>query len=299
MKAIASRANPSPSLWLPGLLLCSLLALIAVQSGLVPFPAAGATIERPETIIVPPRSFSSRLAGEFVRDRVPVDAPMATIERDRPIEIMKFQVGVFDYARCVADGACEAAAPRRKADGDVPVTGVNFNDAKDYARWLSAQTGETWRLPTVEEWAFAAGSRLVDHALGIETDSANPAERWIATYEREAALGAAASAKPEPRGAFGENELGVADLGGSVWEWTATCDGRTTLGIDGGVLTHIESCGVRILEGRHRAPMSAFIRDGRSGGCSVGTPPDNLGFRLVRERPWYAPLAELARRITG
>ncbi|TGV96539.1 formylglycine-generating enzyme family protein, partial [Mesorhizobium sp. M2E.F.Ca.ET.154.01.1.1] len=27
-----------------------------------------------------------------------------------------------------------------------------------------------------------------------------------------------------------------------------------------------------------------FIRDGKSGGCAVGTPPDNLGFRLVRER---------------
>jgi len=30
--------------------------------------------------------------------------------------------------------------------------------------------------------------------------------------------------------------------------------------------------------------MSNFIRDGKSGGCAVGTPPDNLGFRLVRER---------------
>ena len=41
--------------------------------------------------------------------------------------------------------------------------------------------------------------------------------------------------------------------------------------------------------------MSTFVRDGRSGGCSVGAPPDNLGFRLVKERPWYAPLLELAR----
>ena len=29
--------------------------------------------------------------------------------------------------------------------------------------------------------------------------------------------------------------------------------------------------------------MSNFIRDGRSGGCAVGTPPEHLGFRLVRE----------------
>jgi hypothetical protein len=30
--------------------------------------------------------------------------------------------------------------------------------------------------------------------------------------------------------------------------------------------------------------MSNFIRDGKSGGCAVGTPPDNLGFRLVHDQ---------------
>ena len=29
--------------------------------------------------------------------------------------------------------------------------------------------------------------------------------------------------------------------------------------------------------------MTDFIRDARAGGCSVGTPPSNLGFRLVRD----------------
>ena len=30
--------------------------------------------------------------------------------------------------------------------------------------------------------------------------------------------------------------------------------------------------------------MNVFVRDAMGGGCSVGVPPDNLGFRLVRER---------------
>jgi hypothetical protein len=29
--------------------------------------------------------------------------------------------------------------------------------------------------------------------------------------------------------------------------------------------------------------MPDFIRDARAGGCSVGSPPSNLGFRLVRD----------------
>jgi hypothetical protein len=29
--------------------------------------------------------------------------------------------------------------------------------------------------------------------------------------------------------------------------------------------------------------VTDFIRDARAGGCAVGTPPANLGFRLVRD----------------
>jgi hypothetical protein len=43
----------------------------------------------------------------------------------------------------------------------------------------------------------------------------------------------------------------------------------------------IVNCGVRVVEGRHRTYLSDFIRDARAGGCQVGTPPTNLGFRLV------------------
>jgi formylglycine-generating enzyme required for sulfatase activity len=175
----------------------------------------------------------------------------------------------------------------------VPVTGVSFRDATDYANWLSRETGNIWRLPTVGEWAFAAGSKARDHALGRETDGADPAERWLAFYEKEAALGSDALAAPQPTGAGGINEYGVADLAGAVWEWTSTCGGRTTLDTDGTVLRQLDSCGVRMLEGKHRTPMSNFIRDAMTGGCSAGVPPDNLGFRLVRDP---GPLAFLGFR---
>jgi hypothetical protein len=37
-----------------------------------------------------------------------------------------------------------------------------------------------------------------------------------------------------------------------------------------------------VVEGRHRAYVTNFVRDARAGGCAVGVPPANLGFRLVR-----------------
>lgn len=282
------------SLTLPALLLVGLTATLAVQTGALPMrsfdPAAA-----PEVVRLPPGSFSYRAAGEYQLNGVPVDAPLLIIAGPADIEVMKYQVSAADYARCVADGVCEKAAPRRKGEGDVPVTGVNFRDAEAYADWLSDRAGASWRLPTDEEWGFFAGSRLVDDALRLGDDGSNPAERWLADYERVAARGGDASTVPQVRGSFGENEFGVADLGGNVWEWTSTCDSRVTVDAAGAVLSRVEACGVRILQGPHRTPMSSFIRDGRSGGCSVGAPPDNLGFRLVRETHWLAPLRRWLR----
>jgi formylglycine-generating enzyme required for sulfatase activity len=271
---------------LPGLLLAGLVSLIGVQTAIIPLPHLGAA--RPpvaETVIIAPRAFDYRASGDFLRGSAAVDGPMIHVANPAELEIMTYQVSAADYAQCVADGACKKAEPRKGGTGNVPATGVSFDDASDYAVWVSRRTGATWRLPTVEEWVFAAGSKAVDHALGVETDATDPAKRWLLAYAREAALGGDGPLRPEPLGSFGFNEFGVADLSAVVWEWTATCANRTTLGDAGEVLTYVESCGVRYIEGRHRTPMSTFIRDAIGGGCSVGVPPDNLGFRLVREPP--------------
>jgi hypothetical protein len=43
--------------------------------------------------------------------------------------------------------------------------------------------------------------------------------------------------------------------------------------------------------------MTFFVRNPKSGGCSVGTPPDNLGFRLVREQGWRDRLPASLRAL--
>lgn len=280
------------TLVLPGLLLAALLVTIGLQSGAVSFrPTADAGLD-PETVIISARPYTYRAPGDFLRDGRVVDGPLVAVPAPAPLEIMTYQVSASEYARCVAGAACRKAEPRRRGLGDVPATGVSYDDATDYARWLSNKTGQAWRLPTVAEWVLAAGSRAVDPALALD-GSDNPADRWLAAYERESALSDVAAA-PVARGTFGINEFGVADLAGSVWEWTSTCSTRTTVGPDGDILSRVEACGVKEMEGRHRTRMSDFVRDAQSGGCSTGTPPDNLGFRLVRDP---TPLEAMLRWI--
>lgn len=256
-------------------------------------PAAGTAA--PQTAAVAPAVLLHRLDGEYLREGLPVAAPRLPVRIRHPLQIMRYQVTVGDYARCVAAGACRRQE-RVDGRGDAPVTGVSHTDANDYARWLSAETGANWRLPTDLEWAHAAGSRVVDDPGEAEPSAANPAQRWLADYDREAGRRREREAAPRPMGSFGANENGVFDIAGNVWEWTDTCMRRVRLDVAGRTVSDTANCGVYIVQGRHRAPMTFFIRNPRSGGCSVGAPPDNLGFRLVRDRGRGERLLDRLRR---
>jgi formylglycine-generating enzyme required for sulfatase activity len=189
-----------------------------------------------------------------------------------------------------------ARSPLEHFDPNLPAVQVSWQDATAYATWLSAKTGETWRLPTDEEWVFAAGSRFHDDALSVAA-SRDPSVRWLARYEKESEQDAL-DQRPRPTGAFGANEYGLLDLSGNVWEWTNTCFIRQSLDAKGksaGAST--ANCGVRVVEGEHRTYVTDFVRDARGGGCAVGKPPSNLGFRLVREDTGIATIASVLRRL--
>jgi formylglycine-generating enzyme required for sulfatase activity len=241
-------------------------------------PALG---DRPALVSVVAHASAYRVAGDFTRGGKPAEAPLKAISSRQPIAIMKHQVTGADYQRCVADGACRSTIMARL---DRPAVHVSWRDATAYAAWLSRRTGETYRLPTDEEWALAAGSRWQDD--GIAVDDNDPSRRWLARYEREANLkGTEVDAETRPVGTFGANENGLLDVAGNVWEWTNTCFLRGEIDAAGNISDQqTMNCGVRVVEGQHRAYVTDFIRDARAGGCAAGVPPANLGFRLVIDR---------------
>ena len=236
----------------------------------------------PALVQLEPQPFAHRLDGDWQRAGWPIDAPIETATIAAPVAIMALPVSTADWLLCVADGAC--TAPGGPMDQpELPVTGVNWLDANAYARWMSARTGDTWRLPTDVEWAQAAAELYVDDALGVAADPANPATLWLAQYAAESARSRDLDREIRPVGRLNVNSLGVHDIGGAVWEWTSTCLRRVEVDDKGTILHQTETCGIYIAEGLHRAAITDFIRDPKSGGCSVGVPPANLGFRLVRE----------------
>lgn len=246
----------------------------------------------PELVAISPGILTYRSPGDFTRQGRQSDAPLTTVRFDRPFAIMTTQVSAADYQACVDDHACRALDRDVVVATDRPAVQVSWHDAVAYARWLSGRTGATYRLPSDAEWAYAAGSRF--HDDGIIGDDRDPSRRWIERYERE--QGRSEAQEPQRFGTFGLNEHGLADLSGNVWEWTSTCFTRTVRDEAGAMIKSHANCGVRIAEGAHRAYVTDFIRDARAGGCASGTPPSNLGFRLVREQRSWGGL--VAQRLT-
>jgi hypothetical protein len=164
------------------------------------------------------------------------------------------------------------------AAADRPAVQESWHDANAYEVWLSNRTGERYRLPTDEEWAFAAGSKFADDALPVDED--DPSKRWIAKYERESERTAGAK-DARAFGHFGVNENGLADLAAMLGMDLDLLHYRLD---DAGETIEQANCGVRVVEGQHRSYVTDFIRDARAGGGAPGVPPDNLGFAWCASR---------------
>ena len=71
-----------------------------------------------------------------------------------PFAIGKYEVTVGDYnVYCKLSGQCAGVTGK---DSNVPVTGISVADAQAYAKWLSERSGRVYRLPTIDEWTYAA-----------------------------------------------------------------------------------------------------------------------------------------------
>jgi formylglycine-generating enzyme required for sulfatase activity len=187
-----------------------------------------------------------------------------------PFYIDLYEVTNEDYAKFVqatghlapmswADGAYPSNAARK------PVTGVTWDDANAYAKWARK------RLPTEEEWEFAA--RGTDNRL----------YPWGNGWQQESANANSASKGLADVGSFkGTSPFGAFDMTGNAWEWTASDlraypGGRLPANLTGGDLKAIRG-------GSYESTKDFATTTYRTGWPARGAPTyAQTGFRCAAD----------------
>lgn len=108
--------------------------------------------------------------------------------------------------------AAEDESPASFTGSDLPIDNVTYDEAMEYIARLNAATGKTYALPTEAQWEFAArgGTKSVGY-----TYSGGNILTLVGWYDINS------NGSTHPVGTLLPNELGIYDMSGNVWEWTA------------------------------------------------------------------------------
>lgn len=103
--------------------------------------------------------------------------------------------------------------PSHKTGKNYPVDGIGYNMALEFISRLNEVTGRKFRLPTEEEWEYAArGGRYSRGCLYAGSDMLDEIAWSRKNSEKEM----------HPVGALLPNELGLYDMSGNVREWCSS-----------------------------------------------------------------------------
>jgi formylglycine-generating enzyme required for sulfatase activity len=188
----------------------------------------------------------------------------------KPFFIDTYEVACEDYKKCVDAGVCQP--PQGWSNGHYqegtarqPVTGVDWNAANTYAKWAGK------RLPTEEEWEFAA--RGTDGRL---YPWGNNWQQGLANANGEA-QGLANVDKYN-----GKSPFGAIGMVGNAWEWTASAYKSY---LDGSIPKDIAGKNPKVIRGGMyesvEGDATAIFRRGwpASGNYAYG----DTGFRCAKD----------------
>jgi formylglycine-generating enzyme required for sulfatase activity len=274
----------------------------------------------PQMIVVPHGAFRMGSADDDAAGRDD-ERPQRAIRFDRGFAMSVTEVTVGEYRRFADATGHKTRAERRgfslvydeqsgnfarrsdvdwrrdyagwPAADDQPVLHLSAKDADAYAKWLAAESGANYRLPSEAEfeyalraggsgaWPWGDGPPPVDAGNLTGTRDRSPGGRhWSNAF---AAYGDGAWG-PAPVGRYRANAWGVEDLAGNVSEWVADCwhDNYRRAPKDGGAWVN-PGCRTRVTRGGSWAGSPAQTRSAWRAPVATDATSARIGFRVVRD----------------
>lgn len=211
------------------------------------------------------------------RDQItPAEQPVHPVEV-KDFAIGRYEVSFDEYQRFARATGRPLPGDQGWGRGDRPVVNVSWSDARAYARWLSRETGQRYRLPTEAEWEYAAaGGTGSYYWWGYDLGKGNAncfncGSRWDGK-------------STAPVGSFSPNPFGLYDMTGNVMEWVEDCYHPDYRGApsDGSAWVE-EGCALRVVRGGGFNKPGDTLRTTKRRGLRHATRHPVLGFRVVRE----------------
>ena len=267
-----------------------------------PDQASAETVSaEPAPSVAPPAETATRPSGEIIQDNlksggagprmvvIPAGAfqmgsSSSTNPDERPRrEVSVAQFAVSQYEITMAEYAQFAAASGRgrpAARGltqNSPVRSVSWGDARAYAAWLSAETGQRYRLASEAEWEYMASTgRKTPFWWGYEQGTGR-----AHCFDCESGLD---TGRPARIGNFEANAFGVYDTAGNVAEWVQDCWHKNYTGAPADAsVREGGDCSLRVVRGgAYRSPAQS-IRSAKRDKFKADQAYEYIGIRLVRE----------------
>ena len=230
-------------------------------------------VEVPEMVIIPAGSFRM---GDIHDDGENDALPVHSVEIKRRFAIGRYEVTFEQYDQFATATGRKFPDDRGWGRGRRPVIHVSWQDARDYAEWLSLETGKRYRLLAEAEWEYAARSGGKDEIWAGTSD-----QKQLRDY---AVYGAKQS---DPVGAKKANGFKLHDMSGNVWEWVEDCwhenyKGAPTVGspwldAGGGI------CRRRVARGGSWGNGPELLRSSFRERFPADVLSSGLGFRLAQD----------------
>jgi formylglycine-generating enzyme required for sulfatase activity/TolB-like protein len=206
------------------------------------------------------------------------EKPSHYVNIDKPVQMMMTEVTFEEFEKFCVETGFPFPDDSRWGRKDHPVINVTWNDAQAYAKWLTEQTGVTYRLPFETEWEWAAGA-----GSGTIYAWGNSLLPDMANCKGCGAIGEKHQSSPVR--SFRPNKSGFFDMTGNVWEWVQDCwvENYADAPDDQSPRKYSGKCGNYTIRGGAWNSKEKQITVTSRLGVWVDTKSNYIGFRLVRD----------------